>query len=71
MWSVSQVFSQAGKGSDGHSGEIKLYLVDIAPAPVFARLVRLYDGMFGGVKVFGRVFVLRGIATTDMTAAHA
>jgi len=68
---VSQVFSHGEKGSDGHSGEIKFYLIDIAPAPVFARLVRLYDGMFGGVKVFGRVFVLRGIATTDMTAAHA
>jgi hypothetical protein len=70
MWSVSQVFSQAGKGSDGHSGEIKLYLVDIAPAPVFARLVRLHDGMFDRVKVFGRVLVLRGIATTDMAATN-
>jgi hypothetical protein len=58
MWSVSQVFSQAEKGIDGHLGEIKFYLIDITPAPVFARLVRLYDGMFGGAKVFGRVFVL-------------
>jgi len=71
MWSVSQVFSQAGKGSDGHSREIKFYLIDIAPAPIFTRLIRLHDGMFDRVKVFGCVLVLRGIATTDMTAAHA
>ena len=58
MWIVSQVFSQAEKGSGGHSGEIKFYLIDVAPAPVFARLVRFYNGMFGGAKVFGRVFVL-------------
>jgi len=47
MWSVSQVFSQSEKGSGGHSGEIKFDLIDIAPAPVFTRLIRLYDGMFG------------------------
>jgi len=47
MWSVSQVFSQSEKGSEGHSCEIKFYLIDIAPAPVFTWLVRFYDGMFG------------------------
>jgi len=47
MWSVSHVFSQSAKGSEGHSGEIKFDLIDIAPAPVFTWLIRLYDGMFG------------------------
>jgi hypothetical protein len=47
MWSVSHVFSQSEKGSEGHSGEIKFDLIDIAPAPVFTWLIRLYDGMFG------------------------
>jgi hypothetical protein len=47
MWSVSQVFSQSENGREGHSGEIKFYLIDIAPTPVFTWLVRLYDGVLG------------------------
>ena len=70
MWIVSQVFSHSEKGSEGHSGEIKFNLIDIAPTPVFTWFVRLYDGVLGRVKVFGRMLVLRGIATTDVAAAH-
>ena len=65
------MFSQAEKGSAGHSGEIKFDLIDIAPAPVFTRLVRLHDGMLDCVKVFGRMLVLRGITTTDMATGQA
>jgi len=32
--------------------------VHIAPAPVFARLERLHDGMLGLVKVLGGVLIL-------------
>jgi len=39
MWRVSQVFSQSEKESEGHSGEIKFYLIDITPTPLFPWLV--------------------------------
>jgi hypothetical protein len=71
MWSVSQVFSQSANGSGGHSGEIKSHLIDVAPAPVFARLVRLDDGMFGCVEVLRGVPVLGRIAAADVAAGHA
>jgi hypothetical protein len=71
MWTVSQVASQSENGSDGQSIEFKLDLIDEAPTPVFARLDRSHDGMFGRVEMFGRVFVLRRIAATDVATDHA
>src|SRR5438309_6780139 len=38
MCSVSQVLSHSENGSGGQSGEVKFDLIDIAPAPIFARL---------------------------------
>src|ERR1700730_9001935 len=48
-------------------------LVDETPLPIFTGLKRLNDRMSGFAKVFGRVFVLRGIAAADVSAfeAHA
>ena len=71
MCTVSHVFSQSGKASEGQSTEVKFDLVDITPSPVFARLDRPDDGMGYRAKVFGRVFVLRRIAAADMAACHA
>ena len=37
----------------GAVGEIEPYLVDVAPAPTFRRIITLDDWMAGGVKMFG------------------
>ncbi len=47
------------------------YLVDIAPAPVFARLVGLNNRVIGDVEVLGSVLVLGGITTTNVPALQA
>jgi len=39
--------SHSENGSGGHSGEIKFYLVDVAPTPVLSRLERLDDRVMG------------------------
>lgn len=67
---MSQVCSHSAKGSGGHSGEFKLHLVDIAPAPVFSWLGRSHDRVLRRVKMFRRVLVLRGIAAADVTAGQ-
>jgi hypothetical protein len=54
--------------SSGTSGKVQLHLIDIAPAPSFAGLERLHDRMLGVMKVFGGVFVFRGITTADVAA---
>ena len=46
-------------------------LIDVAPAPVFAGLERLYDRVVGGVEVPGGMLVLRGIAAANMPAFEA
>jgi hypothetical protein len=46
-------------------------LIDVAPAPILARFDRFHDGMFGPVKMFGGMFVLRGIAASHMAALQA
>jgi hypothetical protein len=46
-------------------------LVYITPAPCLARFERGDDRMFGAMKVFGRVPVLRVVATTDVSASAA
>jgi len=51
------------------SCEIKFDFVYEAPAPVFARLNGPHDRVLGGMEVLCRMFVLRGIAATDM-ATH-
>jgi hypothetical protein len=71
MWSVSQVLSHSSNASGGHSSEVKFHLIDVAPAPVFAWLVRFDDGVFGGVEVFRGVLILGRIAATDVAADHA
>jgi hypothetical protein len=46
-------------------------LIDVTPAPILARFDRLHNGMFGPVKMFGRMFVLRRIAASHMAALQA
>ena len=50
---------------------IDKYFIYIAPAPVLTRLEGLNDGMFALAKVFGGMFVLRGIAAPNMATAEA
>src|SRR5439155_22063604 len=47
------------------------HLVEVAPAPVLSRLGGADDRMTGLVHVRGRVPVGRGVAATDLAAAHA
>jgi len=46
------------------------HLVDVAPAPVFARLERADDRMLRGLCVRSRVAVRRVIAAADVTASR-
>jgi WD40 repeat protein len=46
-------------------------LVDVAPAPVLARLGGLHDGVAGRVEVLGGVLVPGGVATADVAARQA
>src|SRR5437588_9604409 len=71
MWSVSQVLSHSANGRAGHSGEIKCHLIYEAPAPVFTWFDGSHNGMLGRMKVFGRMFVFRRIATTHVAADQA
>jgi hypothetical protein len=43
-------------------------LIDVAPAPLFARLQGFYYRVLGRVKVLGRMFVLGGIAAAYVAA---
>src|SRR3954464_15741401 len=45
-----------------------LELVHVAPAPVFAGVERLNDGVLGGVEMFGGVAVGRAVAASHVTA---
>jgi hypothetical protein len=47
--------------------------VHVTPAPAFARLDRLHDGMLASVKMFGGMFIFGGIAASHVAAneAHA
>src|SRR5204862_192919 len=60
-----------GAALRGLIGEFDLYIVDIAPAPAFRRVVTLDDRMFGAAVVLRRVLVGRGVAAADMTAGAA
>ena len=71
MCSVSQVLSHSANGRDGHSGEIKLHLIYVAPAPGFAGFDGTHNGMFSGVKMLGGMFILGRIAAADLAANHA
>jgi hypothetical protein len=46
-------------------------LIDITPAPIFARLKRLNDRVMGRVKMFGGMLVFGGIAAANMPANQA
>ena len=50
---------------------LNLDLVHVTPAPIFARLERLDDGVLGAVKMFGGVTVGRAVATSDVAAREA
>jgi hypothetical protein len=50
---------------------VQLDLIHITPAPVLARLDRLHNGVLTSVKMFRGVFVLGGIAASDMAADQA
>ena len=47
------------------------HFVHITPEPIFAGLERFYDGMFRAVVMLRRVFILGGVAASDMPAGHA
>ena len=47
------------------------HFVDVTPCPIFARLKRSDDRMAGGVKMFRRVTVWRGIAAAHVSARQA
>jgi hypothetical protein len=51
--------------------QIERYLVDIAPAPPFWRIIALDDRVTGGVEMFSRVLVGGIVATADVAAAAA
>jgi hypothetical protein len=53
------------------SGEIKLDLIYITPAPGFAGLDRFHDRVFHSVEVLCRMLVLRGIAAAHLPTYHA
>jgi hypothetical protein len=42
--------------------------IDIAPAPILARLDRLHDRMLGPMKMFRRMLVLGGVTAAHMAA---
>jgi hypothetical protein len=67
---VSHVASHCEKGSGGQSGEIEFEFIDVAPSPIFAGLQGFDDRMFQSMKMFGRMFVFRRIATADVAAVH-
>jgi hypothetical protein len=46
-------------------------LIDKTPTPVFTRLQRFHNRVFGVVKVFGGMFVFGRITTANMAAFHA
>ena len=48
-----------------------VYLIDVAPDPVFARLQRLNQGMSGLVEMLGRVLARRSVAASHMPADQA
>ena len=52
-------------------GKVELQLIDVTPAPILSGLKRSHDGMLYGVKMFGRVLVLRRIAAPYMPTAEA
>jgi hypothetical protein len=46
-------------------------LVNITPAPVFARLDRTHEGVVGGMEVLGGVLILGRIAAAHVSAGKA
>jgi hypothetical protein len=46
-------------------------LVHVAPLPGFSRLKRLHDGMFGLMKMLGRMLVFGRVTTAHMAANKA
>src|SRR5436305_15290005 len=54
-----------------YDSELDHHLVDVAPAPVLARLERAHEGVVGGVEVAGGVVVLRRVAVADVAAGEA
>src|SRR5215472_10533631 len=51
--------------------EVDLDFINIAPAPILARLERADDRMLRLVEVLGGVLVLRGVAAPDVAAGQA
>jgi hypothetical protein len=50
---------------------IEHQLVDVTPAPFFARLERFHNRVVGRVEMLGRVAILRVVAAADVAADHA
>jgi hypothetical protein len=46
------------------------HFIDVAPNPLFSGLDGAHDGMVDVAIMFGSVFVLGGIAATDIAAGH-
>src|ERR1700730_6694194 len=62
---LDRVLSSAGFA---HLAHVQFDLIYVAPAPIFAGLKRLHDGMLGAMKMLGCMLVFRRIATTHMPA---
>lgn len=48
--------------------KFEFYFIDIAPAPIVTGFQRFHDGVLSRVKVFGRVLILRRVATANVAA---
>lgn len=70
---VLQTFYCAGTRVTDTSSrrKIQLYLVDIAPAPIFPSFERSHDRVLRCMKMLGRVFIFRRITTADVPANQA
>jgi hypothetical protein len=53
------------------SSEIELELIDVTPAPGFARFKGPYNRMLRRVEMFRRMFIWRRIAAADVAADQA
>jgi hypothetical protein len=51
--------------------EVERNLINVTPAPGLTWLGGFHNGMACCVEVFGRVFVLGGVATADMATSQA
>jgi hypothetical protein len=66
---LESIGNQILSNFDSSKHRLDHYFINITPAPGFARFEGLDDGMFGRVKMLGRVPV-GGVVTTAHVAAN-